>query len=85
MGIVQNFYNQLATQYDKLFLDWQATTQEQALMLKKLFQENGFDASAHTTRRDEMTELLLAHGCKAVTWMFPEETGFYQPIVIARK
>ena len=28
--------------------------------------------------------LLLAAGCRDVTWMFPEETGFYQPIVTAR-
>ena len=30
MSITQNFYDNLATQYDKLFLDWQATTGEQA-------------------------------------------------------
>ena len=47
MDIVQTFYDELATQYDKLFLDWQATTDEQAAMLHKLFQENGFDRSAH--------------------------------------
>ena len=29
MSIIQTFYNNLATQYDKLFLDWQATTREQ--------------------------------------------------------
>ena len=29
--------------------------------------------------------LLLAAGCSRVMWQFPEETGFYQPIVIARK
>jgi len=28
---------------------------------------------------------LLANGCGEVTWLFPEETGFYQPIVIAKK
>lgn len=47
MGITQTFYNNLATQYDKLFLDWQATTQEQAVILNKLFQDNGFDNSAN--------------------------------------
>lgn len=35
--------------------------------------------------RDELTELLHDCGCRGVTWLFPEETGFYQPIVIARK
>ena len=47
MDIIQTFYDNLASQYDKLFLDWQATTQEQAVILSKLFQENGFDTSAN--------------------------------------
>jgi len=46
MDITQSFYDNLATQYDKLFLDWQATTHEQALILEKIFQEKGFDRSA---------------------------------------
>lgn len=46
MDIIQTFYDSLATQYDKLFLDWQATTREQALILDKIFRENGFDHSA---------------------------------------
>ena len=46
MRITQTFYDNLATQYDKLFLDWQATTQEQAIILDRLFQNNGFDKSA---------------------------------------
>ena len=36
-------------------------------------------------RRAELTELLLAHGCRTVEWRLPEQTGFYQPIVIAEK
>ena len=47
MSITQIFYDNLASQYDKLFLDWQATTQEQAVILDKLFVSNGFDKSAH--------------------------------------
>ena len=43
MSITQTFYDNLASQYDKLFLDWQATTQEQALILDKIFTANGFD------------------------------------------
>ncbi len=46
MDITQTFYDNLASQYDKLFLDWQATTQEQALMLDKIFRNNGFDDAA---------------------------------------
>lgn len=37
MNIIQTFYNNLATKYDKLFLDWQATTVEQAQILDRIF------------------------------------------------
>ena len=46
MGIVQTFYDNMASQYDKLFLDWHETTQEQAHILDKIFSENGFDKTA---------------------------------------
>ena len=42
MDIIQSFYDNLASQYDKLFLDWQATTKEQALILDELFKHNGY-------------------------------------------
>ena len=48
-------------------------------------QVNKFDCEYRATRRDELSELLLAAGCSEVTWKFPEETEFYQPIVVARK
>ena len=44
-----------------------------------------FDCEYRATRREELTGLLLSSGCSGVVWRFPEETGFYQPIVIARK
>lgn len=47
MNITQTFYDNLASEYDKLFLNWQATTQEQAEILNKLFTANGFDRSAN--------------------------------------
>ena len=47
MDITQTFYDNLASQYDKLFLDWQVTIQEQAVILDRLFVDNGFDKSAH--------------------------------------
>lgn len=47
MSITQTFYDNLASQYDKLFLDWQATTQEQAVILDKIFVSNGFDKIAN--------------------------------------
>ena len=46
MDITQNFYNQLASHYDKLFLDWQETTQEQAQILDRIFRQYGFDKAA---------------------------------------
>ena len=46
MNITQTFYDSLASRYDKLFLDWQAATREQAEILNRLFVENGFDRSA---------------------------------------
>lgn len=46
MNITQAFYDDMASQYDKLFLDWQAATEEQAVILQKLFTDNGFDAAA---------------------------------------
>lgn len=48
-------------------------------------QVHKFECEYRATRREELTELLLENGCKDVQWKFPEETGFYQPIVIARK
>lgn len=46
MDIIQTFYNNLASRYDKLFLDWEKTTKEQAEILNKIFNDNGFDCSA---------------------------------------
>lgn len=46
MSIIQTFYDNLAAQYDKLFLDWQSTTKEQAEILNHIFQNNGFDKTA---------------------------------------
>lgn len=47
MDIIQTFYNNLAPQYEKLFLDWQAATFEQAEILDVIFRNNGFDDTAH--------------------------------------
>ena len=44
-----------------------------------------FACEYRATRREELTKLLLDNGCSAAAWKFPEETGFYQPIVAARK
>ena len=44
-----------------------------------------FECEYRATRRKEITDLLLANGCSEVIWKMPEEMGFYQPIVIAKK
>ena len=52
---------------------------EEALQISK------FACEYRATRREELTKLLLNAGCREAVWKFPEETGFYQPIVVARK
>ena len=47
MDIIQTFYDDMAAQYDKLFQDWQAAVDEQAVVLDDLFRSSGFDRSAH--------------------------------------
>ncbi len=42
-----------------------------------------FACEYRAVRRKELTELLLKFGCGEVSWKMPEETGFYQPIVVA--
>lgn len=48
-------------------------------------QVNKFECEYRATRREELTGLFISSGCRSVAWLFPEETGFYQPIVVARK
>ena len=52
---------------------------EEALQISK------FECEYRAIRREDFTRLFLANGCSEVVWKFPEETGFYQPIVVARK
>ena len=47
-------------------------------------QTGRFQCAYRATRRAELTKLLTEQGCR-VEWLFPEETGFYQPIVVAKK
>ena len=52
---------------------------------EETLQINKFECEYRATTREELTQLLTANGCSSVVWKFPEETGFYQPIVVARK
>ena len=44
-----------------------------------------FECAYRAVRRSELTALLRENGCGEVCWKMPGETGFYQPIVLARK
>lgn len=44
-----------------------------------------FECEYRATRREEITGLLSSCGCREVVWTMPEESGFYQPIVLAKK
>ena len=44
-----------------------------------------FECEYRTIRRDELTKLLENAGCTEIEWKFTEDSGFYQPIVVARK
>ena len=52
---------------------------ENALQISK------FACEYRATQREELTNLLLANGCREVKWLFPEETSFFLPIVVAKK
>ncbi len=52
MDIVQEFYDNLAQQYDKLYPDWDAAAHEQAAILNRIFQVYGFDESSHIYSSD---------------------------------
>ena len=52
---------------------------------EETLQISKFECEYRATHREELTKLLLDNGCSEVDWKFSEETGFYQPIVIARK
>ena len=43
------------------------------------------NALPHMLTREELASLLMANGCSNVEWLFPDETAFYQPIVVAKK
>jgi hypothetical protein len=44
-----------------------------------------FECEYRAITRKELTEKLENNRFSKITWLFPEETGFYQPIVIAEK
>ena len=77
--------------------DWDSTDSEasdgEAYTLKQftLKEINGsWDTTCHTVRyraltRNELTSLLTEAGFTDIQWHMPEESGYYQPIVTARR
>jgi ubiquinone/menaquinone biosynthesis C-methylase UbiE len=43
------------------------------------------NATYRAIKRAELTEFLKAEGLSSITWHMPKETGYYQPIVTAKK
>ena len=72
------------------FQTWEWEGEQYKLIQYMITDENDlkirkFECAYRATRRAELTDLLTAAGFREVAWLFPEETGFYQPIVIAKK
>ena len=44
-----------------------------------------FECEYRAFERKELTDLLTANGFRKLEWLFPKDTGFYQPIVVAKK
>ena len=46
---------------------------------------NKFECEYRAVLREELTNLFKVNGFKEVMWLFPEETDFYQPVIVAKK
>ena len=64
MNITQKFYDDLASHYTKLFLDWNEAIEEEATLLDKIFKENGYTIVKTKTTRltlDQAKQLYKVH------------------------
>ena len=41
------------------------------------------ETTLRALRRSELTAALVRHGFEAVRWLMPEDSGYYQPVVVA--
>jgi glycine/sarcosine N-methyltransferase len=48
------------------------------------WESHHYAATYRVVLRDELTAILKAAGFNGVRWIYPEESGFYQPVVLAR-
>jgi SAM-dependent methyltransferase len=51
----------------------------------KIWTSRHFATEYRCLLRDELTDALVRAGFLEVRWIMPEESGFYQPVVLARK
>lgn len=72
------------------FQTWQWNNERYSLV-QYIIEDEGelkisrFECEYRAVLRSELTDLLLSNGFREVEWKFPCETGFYQPIVVAKK
>ena len=52
---------------------------------EKTLKVSKYNCEYRAVTRQELTNLLLESGFSEVKWLFPTETDFYQPIVVAKK
>jgi SAM-dependent methyltransferase len=70
--------------------DWAADGRTYRVHQFILKEEGGWGMAHHAgqyraLRRDELTDALVRAGLEEVRWHTPEESGYYQPVVTARK
>ena len=58
MSIIQTFYDNLASQYDKLFFNWQESTREQAAILNEIFLNKKYTENEILNLLRERSEML---------------------------
>lgn len=52
---------------------------------EEMLQISKLECEYRAVRKRELTDLFLANGFSGVSWKTPEESAFYQPIVVARR
>jgi hypothetical protein len=72
---VKHFYDRLASNYHLIFEDWDASIKRQAAAL---------GAILRAVLREEFSRILQAAGFVGCRWILTAESGFYQPIVLAK-
>src|SRR5215210_8227118 len=72
IGEAAAFYDGLAGRYHLIFGDWEGAVRWQGEVLERLI-------------RAELAGILREAGFRDVAWQMPETSGYYQPVVTARR